>query len=100
MSTELKRVRFLNGGYCVQNEYLVGTGRLRWRQFQAVFVYFEHPIHGPSLIDSGYGPQVDVALKHLPARAMRWLLPIPRGQVFERDDYLPSIGIEPSEIRR
>jgi glyoxylase-like metal-dependent hydrolase (beta-lactamase superfamily II) len=68
-------VRFLNAGYCVQSAYLAGRSTRGWARFDAVFVYTEHPDHGASLIDTGYGPQFVAATRSFPARLHRWATP-------------------------
>lgn len=76
MTTHLNNVTFLNAGYCVQLKYFVGHRSLRRTKFFAVFVYFEHPVHGPSLIDTGYSDHFFHATRRLPQRFYRWATPM------------------------
>lgn len=94
----LENVRFLNAGYCMQNEFFTGTRTFRWRKFQAVFVAFEHPVHGGCLIDTGYGPMFLEATARLPGWIMRNLLYTPRQQPVFESGFLESIGIDPTGI--
>jgi glyoxylase-like metal-dependent hydrolase (beta-lactamase superfamily II) len=98
--TELENFRFLNGGYCVQSRYLSGGSSFRFRRFQAVFAYFEHPKHGGCLIDTGYGPDVVSVTKRFPWRLLRWFTPIPGGQGFSQPDYLPSQNLKAEDIQQ
>lgn len=77
-SQYLDAVTFHNGGYCLQNEILVGTGRFRMRRFQAVVVRIEHPQHGAAMIDTGYSPFFFRATSGFPDRIARWLIPVAR----------------------
>ena len=95
----LEDVRFLNGGYCIQNQWLTGVRSLRFRKFYAVFVAFTHPQHGVCLIDTGYGPDVFPATRRLPARVMRWVTPIPRRQAFCSPEHLEQCELDPTDVR-
>lgn len=94
----LKNLRFLNAGYCVQNEYLTGTASFRWRRFHAVLLSFEHPVHGHCLIDTGYGPRFLVATARYPARLMRQVVYTPTHQPVFKSSLFPRLGIEPDTI--
>lgn len=94
----LTNVQFHNAGYCLQNEFFTGTGTFRWRRFYAVFVSFEHPLHGRCVIDTGYGPAFSAATSHLPGRIMRHLLMTPRGQSVFNSDFLTSLDIFPEKV--
>ena len=76
MSSLLHNVTFLNAGHCVQMKYFVGHRSLGLTKFHAVFVYFEHPVHGPSLIDTGYSEHFLHATRRLPQRFYRWATPM------------------------
>lgn len=97
---KLSNVRFINGGYCVQNIYMSGVPKFGFRRFYAVFVYFEHPQHGGCLIDTGYGPAVMQATRRFPWRILRWLTPMPGRQAFKQDDYLETLGFRDNEINQ
>ncbi|HEV7278998.1 MAG TPA: MBL fold metallo-hydrolase [Pirellulaceae bacterium] len=83
MSAMLQDVTFLEGGYCLQSGRMVGEPSWALRRFYATFVYFRHPVHGPALVDCGYGPQYLAATRCLPARLLRWTLP---GTTVDRRD--------------
>ncbi len=57
MSQSLVSVRFLHSGWCSQFAKLAGGASWSWTRFYAVFVYFEHPVHGACLIDTGYSEE-------------------------------------------
>ena len=75
MTATLQDVTFLEGGYCLQSGRAAGEPSWAFRRFYATFVYFRHPVHGPALVDCGYGPPYLAATRWPPARAMRWTLP-------------------------
>ncbi|MCD0461924.1 MBL fold metallo-hydrolase [Roseiconus lacunae] len=91
---KLQNLRFHNGGYCIQNLYFSGVKSFRYRRFYAVFLQFDHPVHGACLIDTGYGPAIREATRRWPFRVMRWLTPLPRNQGFFRPDYPADLGID------
>jgi glyoxylase-like metal-dependent hydrolase (beta-lactamase superfamily II) len=94
----LSHVQFHNAGYCFQNEYFTGTGTYHWRKFQAVFVSFEHPVHGRCLIDTGYGPAFLEATRKLPGWIMRHLLYTPSRQPVFSEGYLQQLEIDTAQI--
>ena len=100
MSVQLSNLRFHNGGYCWQSIYLSGVRSLGFRKFFAVFLQFDHPVHGRCLIDTGYGPAILDATRRFPHRLLRWLTPIPKKQSIFEADYPDSIGIEPKSITK
>ncbi len=73
--TTLNNLQFLNAGYCRQLAYWTGLNSYSICKFQAVVVYFEHPVHGKFLIDTGYDDCFWPATRNFPFRAYRWLLP-------------------------
>jgi glyoxylase-like metal-dependent hydrolase (beta-lactamase superfamily II) len=76
------RVTLLNSGYCTQLGGLAGRATWGPTRFHAVFIYLEHPEHGISIIDTGYGPFFREATQPFPERLYRWLTPMhldPRG---------------------
>ncbi|MBL8818120.1 MAG: MBL fold metallo-hydrolase [Planctomyces sp.] len=94
----LTNLKFFNAGYCMQNEFLTGTGTFRWRKFHAVFASFEHPVHGKCLIDTGYGPMFLEATARLPGWIMRNLLFTPYRQTVFEPDFLSRLEIDPQQI--
>jgi glyoxylase-like metal-dependent hydrolase (beta-lactamase superfamily II) len=95
----LTDLRYFNAGYCVQNEYFTGTGTLRWRRFSAVFVAFEHPVHGQCLIDTGYGPTfLQIAKRTFSGWLMRHLLFTPANQPVFQAGFLSSLGVQPEQV--
>ncbi|MEO1526246.1 MAG: MBL fold metallo-hydrolase [Planctomycetota bacterium] len=98
MTVELGDLRFHNGGYCWQSIYLSGVPMLGFRRFHAVFLEFDHPVHGHCLIDTGYGPDIWPATRRFPQRFLRWFTPIPKRQTIFENDYPNSVGIDPDAI--
>ncbi len=94
----LRNVRFLNAGYCIQNEFLTGVDTFRWRRFYAVCMTFDHPVHGRCMIDSGYGPRFLDATARLPHRLMRYIVYTPTRQAVFGDSFLSSVNIDPAKI--
>jgi glyoxylase-like metal-dependent hydrolase (beta-lactamase superfamily II) len=94
----LENVRFLNGGYCRQFERFTGIGSWKSIRFHAVYIHFHHPVHGECLIDTGYGPGYHQAVNRWPWRLLNWLIPVPRGQSFERIDNLSKCSVDSANI--
>ena len=86
-------VRFVDGGYCRQNEGFVGGPCGNVRDFHAMFVHGIHPEHGEFLIDTGYSPAFFDATRQFPERLLRRLTPVPVEQDFWREDYWRAQGI-------
>ncbi|MCC9598963.1 hypothetical protein LOC67_00215 [Stieleria sp. JC731] len=93
---QLSNLRFINGGYCIQNLYFSGVRSFCFRRFYAVFLQFQHPVHGCCYIDTGYGPAIREATRKFPFRIMRWLTPIPKKQTVFEPGYPKSLGIDSS----
>ena len=98
MNPNLTTIRFLHSGWCSQFARLVGVPSWKWTRFYAVFVYFEHPIHGGCLIDTAYSNEFFRATRWFPQRLYRWLTPVclegnPRDQ-------LQAAGIDPAGVRQ
>ncbi|HWW61128.1 MAG TPA: hypothetical protein VN181_07165, partial [Thermoanaerobaculia bacterium] len=70
------RVRFFNAGDCSQFGYLAASSTRGLTKFRNVFVHLEHPVHGSSVIDAGYGPHFFDATKPMPQRLYRWTTPV------------------------
>lgn len=100
MTTRLTNVRFLTAGYCRQFSYLTGVRSWQPTKFHAVFVYFEHPEHGPSLIDTGYSEHFYPATRKFPQRFFRYLLPTHISEAENAAHTLEKAGISPERIRR
>jgi glyoxylase-like metal-dependent hydrolase (beta-lactamase superfamily II) len=92
-------VRFVDGGYCRQNEGFVGGPCGNVRDFHAMFVHGIHPEHGEFLIDTGYSPAFFDATRQFPERLLRRLTPVPVEQDFWREDYWRAQGIDVNNIR-
>lgn len=69
-------------------------------RFYAVFVYFEHPVHGGCLIDTGYSEEFFRATQPFPARLYRWITPVDLGQPQGPRARLSAAGIDPDSIRQ
>ncbi len=95
----LDRVTFLNSGYCTQSSYLAGRRSLAWTRFHAVFVYLEHPVHGPAVIDTGYSPHFRPATEPFPERFYRWLTPVHLDPRKRPTTILQANGIHPERIK-
>lgn len=100
MNTTLKSVRFLHSGWCSQFARLAGEPSWRWVRFYAVFVYFEHPVHGGCLIDTGYSDQFFQATRWLPQRIYRWVTPIVLDEGRDAPNRLRQAGIDPAGIKQ
>ncbi len=72
----IRRLEFLNGGFCRQWARFVGSRSWAIRRFYAVFLLVEHGERGNVLIDTGYSPQFFEATKSYPARWYRWATPV------------------------
>src|SRR5437763_6254241 len=96
----LQRVRFLNSGYCGQWSYLAGRRTFGWTRFYAVFVYLEHPEHGPALIDTGYSPHFIRATRTFPVRLYRWVTPVRLDPLRDAWAILSAQGLAPEKIRQ
>lgn len=93
-------VRFLNAGYCSQSGRLAGRAEPGWTRFYAVFVYLEHPTHGVSLIDTGYGPHFFEATRHFPARLHAWVTPTTLAPEGDAAAVLRTRGLRPEDVQR
>ena len=100
MSTTLGRIRFLDGGYCIQLEYLTGIRSWRRRRIHAVFIAFEHPLHGTTLIDTGYGPALHREANLWPWRMANWLIPVPKRQAFMYPEHLQRLDLNPNQVQQ
>jgi glyoxylase-like metal-dependent hydrolase (beta-lactamase superfamily II) len=96
---DLRRVMFLNAGYCRQSGYLAARSHWHWDRFYAVLVYLEHPIHGPALIDTGYSEHFFRATRRLPQCVYRWLTPPTLDPHINARAILQAQGIDPDSIR-
>lgn len=94
----LNRVHFLNSGYCTQSSYLAGRRSWEWSRFHAVFVYLEHPRHGPALIDTGYSTHFRRATEPFPERFYRWLTPMHLDRRLTPPAVLAARGLRPEEV--
>lgn len=95
----LTRVTFLNGGHCVQLARLAGRRAWRWDKFHAVFVYLEHSVHGPALVDTGYSERFLTATRSFPERLYRWLTPVTLPAGGGPAAVLRKINIDPRSVR-
>lgn len=100
MSSTLKSVRFLHSGWCSQFARLAGAPSWKWVRFYAVFVYFEHPVHGGCLIDTGYSDQFFHATRWLPQRFYRWVTPVVLDESRDAANRLRQAGIDPTNVKR
>ena len=73
---QLKNLRFLKGGYCIQANYFTGRRSIGFRKFFATFAHFEHPVHGESVIDAGYSFRFIKATNRFPHILYRMLTPL------------------------
>lgn len=99
MTTTLRSVSFLSGGYCRQFARLTGVPSWAFARFHAVFVYVDHPEHGASLIDTGYSRHFWQATWPFPQRFHRWLLPVRLHPDDDPPQILESAGCD-KDIRR
>lgn len=100
MSATLQSVRFLTSGWCSQFAWLVGARSWKWIRFYAVFIYFEHPVHGGCLIDTAYSDEFFKATRWLPQRIYRWLTPVCLETSRDARATLQARGIDPESIRQ
>lgn len=100
MNSTLQSVRFLHSGWCSQFARLAGEPSWKWVRFYAVFVYFEHPVHGGCLIDTGYSDQFFQATRWLPQRFYRWVTPVVLDEGRDAPSRLRQAGIDPAGIRQ
>ena len=95
----LTNVRFLHAGWCRQSARLAGAAGGGWMRFYAVFVHFEHPVHGSCLIDTGYSEEFFRATQPFPARLYRWITPVELGNPPGPRARLNAAGIDPDLVR-
>lgn len=100
MNTALRSVRFLHSGWCSQFARLAGEPSWKWIRFYAVFVYFEHPVHGGCLIDTGYSNHFFDATRWLPQRIYRWVTPVVLEESGDAVQQLRQGGIDPAGVKR
>ncbi|MCA9093348.1 MAG: MBL fold metallo-hydrolase [Planctomycetaceae bacterium] len=98
--TSLTKLRFLNGGYCSQFARLAGAKSWKWIRFPAIFLYFEHPVHGASLIDTGYSSHFISETRSFPERFYRWLTPVNLRGKEDPIQTIAASGLDPSNVRR
>jgi len=91
------RVKFFNGGYCLQLHALVDRRTWRIAPFHAVFLAVEHPVRGWVLIDTGYSHYFAEATAHWPGCLYRWVTPVhatvPTAEILRRG------GVDPNRVR-
>ena len=100
MTTALRSIRFLTSGWCGQFARLAGAPSWKWSRFYAVFVYFEHPVHGGCLIDTAYSPEFFQATRRFPERLYRWITPVTLSELADPAGELKRVGIDPQSIRQ
>lgn len=100
MSVALRSVRFLHSGWCSQFGRLAGEPSWQWIRFYAVFVYFEHPVHGGCLIDTGYSDHFFRATRWLPQRCYRWVTPVVLDDGADAVGRLRQAGIDPACVKQ
>lgn len=100
MTVALRSVRFLTAGWCGQFARLAGAPSWKWSRFYAVFVYFEHPVHGACLIDTGYSPEFFQATHRFPQRLYRWITPVTLSPHADPAGELKAAGIDHASIQR
>lgn len=98
--TFLTNLRFLDGGYCSQLARLAGAPSWKWIRFPAVFLYFEHPVHGASLIDTAYSSHFLSETRGFPERFYRWLTPVNLKGREDPARTMTDCGLVPSNLRR
>lgn len=96
----LTNLQFLHAGWCRQSARLAGASVGGWMRFYAVFVYFEHPMHGGCLIDTGYSEEFFRATQPFPARLYRWITPVDLGDPPGPLARLSAAGIDPASVRQ
>ncbi|MCA9056897.1 MAG: MBL fold metallo-hydrolase, partial [Planctomycetaceae bacterium] len=99
-SQVLTSVRFLQAGYCTQSGRLAGSSERGRIRFYAVFLCIEHPVHGLSLIDTGYSPLFFEATQRFPGRLYRCLTPVHLSEHHDARGCLLAAGIDPDAVRR
>lgn len=100
MNTQLQNVKFFEAGYCSQFGFLTGVRTWKVQRFYAVFVYFEHPTHGPCLFDTGYSEHFHSATRRFPERLFRYLLPTRIRQQNNAANQLRKAGLPPESIQK
>jgi glyoxylase-like metal-dependent hydrolase (beta-lactamase superfamily II) len=96
---DLTRVTFLNSGHCRQWSRFAGRPNWKWDRFYAVFVFLEHPQHGPALIDTGYSDQFFSATLKFPQRLYRWMTPVTLDRLQGPRLILQRQGIAAEDIK-
>ncbi len=95
----LLEIRILDGGYCLQSKYFTGRASLRRREFHALFLYIEHPLHGSAVIDTGYSPLFYEATSHWPYRLYRMATPVPTDSMPCHGGFIEKYGIVPEKVK-
>lgn len=98
--TYLTSVKFLDGGFCQQFARLVGGDNWQWIRFHAIYVHLEHPVHGASLIDTGYSQHFLSATETFPERIYRWATPVTLNEPSDPWYRMLKCGINPALLQR
>lgn len=95
----LSNFRVLDGGFCRQCEYFTGRRSLRIRRFHALFLQCEHPEHGLTLIDSGYGRHYAEATCAFPERFLRWAIPVALNSGLDEELLADRYGLQADDVQ-
>lgn len=94
-----KRVILFNSGYCRQFQYLAAGAGSGITRFYAVFVYLEHPLHGASIIDTGYSEHFFAETNAFPQRLYRMTTPTQLDPHKNAAGVLAAQNINPETIK-
>ena len=95
-------LRLFTTGYTSSKAHLAERGgdyRTTIR-FHAMIGVIEHPEHGLTLFDTGYGPRFFDATQRWPYRLYKMLTPVVTSEKLTAVAVLKRAGIDPSDIRR
>jgi glyoxylase-like metal-dependent hydrolase (beta-lactamase superfamily II) len=87
-------------GYCTHPECSVlRRGGLKSRSFPATYLLIEHPLHGPSLYDTGYGEAFIEGTNTFPLNIYRRVTPVYFNNDQSAKAQLEKQGIKATDIR-
>lgn len=95
------KLSLLSAGTCVHPEHVaLRTRTLRTMTFPAMFALVEHPTHGITLFDTGYGEAFLHATRRFPERLHRWVTPVSFDPSQSARAVLARRGIRAQDVDR
>ena len=97
----VKKVSFIEAGYCKQFEKFVNPVSGKWRQirFTSSVAIIEHAKEGVILFDTGYSPRFHEVTKYFPEKIYSYITPISIRPEETALEQLKVRGIQESDVR-